>query len=100
MIETTHVYQTTFNAVSAHHAYLEGEGDKSLVYWRKAHIDFFKPYYASLGLAFNESTIVVCEEFKVLYNKVVHKLDRFECALQANKGDNLCLTMYHLGECL
>lgn len=67
VIETTHVYQTTFNAVSEHHAYLEGEGDKSLVYWRKAHIDFFEPYYASLGLAFNESTIVVCEEFKVLY---------------------------------
>lgn len=67
VIETTHVYQTTFNAVSEHHAYLEGEGDKSLAYWRKAHIDFFKPYYASLGLAFNESTIVVCEEFKVLY---------------------------------
>src|SRR5699024_12864821 len=32
VIETTHVYQTTFNAVSEHHAYLEAECDKSLVY--------------------------------------------------------------------
>ncbi|MGW7887722.1 ASCH domain-containing protein [Staphylococcus xylosus] len=67
VIQTTRVYQTPFNEVTEHHAYLEGEGDKSLAYWRKAHIDFFKPYYESLVLTFNESIIVVCEEFKLLY---------------------------------
>lgn len=67
VIQTTRVYQTPFNEVTEHHAYLEGEGDKSLAYWRKAHIDFVKPYYESLGLTFNESIIVVCEEFKLLY---------------------------------
>ncbi|UBV34354.1 ASCH domain-containing protein [Staphylococcus xylosus] len=67
VIQTTRVYQNPFNEVTEHHAYLEGEGDKSLAYWRKAHIDFFKPYYESLGLTFNESIIVVCEEFKLLY---------------------------------
>ncbi|MGW7797123.1 ASCH domain-containing protein [Staphylococcus xylosus] len=67
VIQTTRVYQTPFNEVTEHHAYLEGEGDKSLAYWHKAHIDFFKPYYESLELTFNESIIVVCEEFKLLY---------------------------------
>lgn len=67
VIQTTRVYQTPFNEVTEHHAYIEGEGDKSLAYWRKAHIDFFKPYYESLELTFNESIIVVCEEFKLLY---------------------------------
>ncbi|RIL38633.1 ASCH domain-containing protein, partial [Mammaliicoccus fleurettii] len=67
IIETTLVYQTPFNDVTEHHAYLEGEGDKSLAYWRQAHIEFFESYYAELGIPFDESEIMVCEEFKLLY---------------------------------
>ncbi|MEN1894031.1 ASCH domain-containing protein [Staphylococcus nepalensis] len=67
IIEITHIYQVPFNEVSERHAYLEGEGDKSLNYWKKAHIAFFESYYQSLGLNFDESEIMVCEEFKVLY---------------------------------
>ncbi|MEJ7388459.1 ASCH domain-containing protein, partial [Staphylococcus epidermidis] len=50
-----------------HHAFLEGEGDKSLTYWREAHTAFFKPYYESLEIDFNETSMMVCEEFKLLY---------------------------------
>ncbi|MGO3817969.1 MAG: ASCH domain-containing protein [Staphylococcus equorum] len=67
IIETTRVYQTPFNDVTEHHAYLEGEGDKSLAHWRQAHIEFFESYYAELGIPFDESEIMVCEEFKLLY---------------------------------
>lgn len=67
VIETTRVYQTPFNEVTEHHAFLEGEGDKSLTYWREAHTAFFKPYYESLEIDFNETSMMVCEEFKLLY---------------------------------
>ncbi|HLR19088.1 MAG TPA: ASCH domain-containing protein [Staphylococcus sp.] len=67
IVETTRVYQTPFNQVSEQHAYLEGEGDKSLAYWREVHIEFFEDYYSELGISFDESEIIVCEEFKLLY---------------------------------
>ncbi|WP_436862462.1 ASCH domain-containing protein [Staphylococcus caeli] len=67
VIQTTRVYQVPFNEVTKQHAFLEGEGDKSLAYWREAHVAFFKPYYASLDIEFNETSMMVCEEFKVLY---------------------------------
>ncbi len=37
IIETTAVYECKFSEVSEEFAYLEGEGDKSLKWWQKAH---------------------------------------------------------------
>ena len=42
---------------------MEGEGDKSLDYWRKVHIKFFEE--ESEG-KFNEDMEVLCEEFELL----------------------------------
>ena len=67
IIRTTKVYVTPFEKVGAGHAYKEGEGDRSLVYWRKAHEDFFTAELAEAGLKFDRQMLVVCEEFEKVY---------------------------------
>lgn len=56
-----------FNEVPETFAYLEGEGDRSLAYWRKVHTAFFENESVELGLEFNEDILVVCEKFEVVY---------------------------------
>lgn len=66
--KTTKVYRTLFKDVSARHAYLEGEGDRSLAYWRKVHQDFFTAELAEVKLNFTPELEVVCEEFEVVFS--------------------------------
>ncbi|MGO1923828.1 MAG: ASCH domain-containing protein [Jeotgalicoccus sp.] len=67
IIECTKVYTIIFKDVGEDIAYKEGEGDRSLSYWRQAHIDFFEWLYPEIGLEFNESEEIVVEEFKLIY---------------------------------
>lgn len=54
--------------VSEKHAYLEGEGDRSLQYWRNVHNDFFVNEYQLEGLIFREQDAkMVLEKFHVVY---------------------------------
>lgn len=69
VIQIQRVYVTAFHDVSDEHAYKEGEGDKSLTYWRKVHKKFFTAYLEEAHLKFNDDMKVVCEEFKVVYLK-------------------------------
>ena len=66
--QTTKVYRTLFKDVSARHAYLEGEGDQSLAYWRKVHQAFFTAELAEVKLTFTPDLEVVCEEFEVVFS--------------------------------
>lgn len=68
IIKTTQVEVVPFNEVSAEFAYKEGEGDRSLAYWRAVHEEFFLADFARSGLVFTESSLVVCEEFEVVHN--------------------------------
>lgn len=67
IIKTLKVYITEFNQVSEEHAFKEGEGDRSLSYWRKVHVSFLTDELASVNKTFDENTKVVCEEFEVVY---------------------------------
>ena len=67
IIRTTKVTVIPFNAVSEEHAFKEGEGDRSLEYWREVHESFLSRELASVRLEFNEETKVVCEEFEVVF---------------------------------
>ena len=67
IIKTIKVYVTEFKNVSEEHAFKEGEGDRSLEYWRKVHESFLTNELASVHKEFDESTKVVCEEFEVVY---------------------------------
>ena len=70
IIRTTKVYVTPYREVTAEQAYKEGEGDRSLSYWRKVHEAFFKKEMEEAGLTFTEDMGVVCEEFEVVYGGV------------------------------
>lgn len=69
IIQTTKVYVVPFHEVSELHAYKEGEGDRSLTYWRKVHEKFFTECFVEIGLSFDEHTQIVCEEFEVVYKE-------------------------------
>ena len=56
-----------FSEVTEEDAFIEGEGDRSLAYWRQAHLGFFRDEFAELGLEFSEERHVVFEEFRVEY---------------------------------
>ena len=68
IIKTIKVYVTEFKKVSEEHAFKEGEGDRSLGYWRMVHESFLTNELASLNKFFDENTKVVCEEFEVVYS--------------------------------
>ena len=42
VLRVTDVTVTDLDGVSAGHAFAEGEGDRTLAYWRRAHEDFFR----------------------------------------------------------
>ena len=67
VIETTKVTVLPFREVSADHAYKEGEGDRSLTYWRQVHEELFTKWLADIGLTFSPESKVVLEEFHVVY---------------------------------
>ncbi|MCR6513359.1 ASCH domain-containing protein [Clostridium sp. LY3-2] len=56
-----------FSNVDSEFAYKEGEGDRSLEYWREGHIKFFNMQLEELNMKFSENMLVVCEEFEVVY---------------------------------
>ena len=67
IVEITGVSVEPFNQVSAQHAYKEGEGDKTLTYWRQVHEDFFTDCLGEAGLIFRPESKVVLEEFRKVY---------------------------------
>ena len=71
IIRTTKVYVTPYREVTAKQAWKEGEGDRSLDYWRRVHEAFFRKELEEAGLTFTEDMGVVCEEFEVVYPKEV-----------------------------
>lgn len=65
---TDNVEIKIFNDVSDLHAFREGEGDRSLKYWRKVHEEFFEDEYRNEGSTFNPKTSkMVLETFHVIY---------------------------------
>lgn len=67
VIRTTRVYIVPFDQVTVEQAWREGEGDRSLDYWRRVHEDFFRAELEGAGLEFSPSMPVVCEEFEMVY---------------------------------
>lgn len=67
VIQTHKVTLVPFDQVSPRHAFLEGEGDRSLDYWRKVHEEAFAPDYQAAGLPFDRNGLCVLEEFRVVF---------------------------------
>jgi uncharacterized protein YhfF len=67
LVVTIEVEVVPFDEVSAEHAYLEGEGDRSLATWRQVHERFFTEH-AVHGRGFSRDMPVVLQRFAVLYS--------------------------------
>lgn len=69
IIETIEVEIRPYSQVDESFAYDEGEGDRSLSYWRRAHWEFLSRACASIGREPVENMPLVCERFRVVYPK-------------------------------
>jgi uncharacterized protein YhfF len=69
VVQTVEVEIKPYDEVDAAFAYEEGEGDRSLAYWRDAHRRFFTRTLAVIGREFDETMPLVCERFRVLYRR-------------------------------
>ena len=67
IIETVEVQLLPYNQVPAQFAWEEGEGDRSLEYWRQAHWNYFSPICTALGREASEDMPLVCERFRLVY---------------------------------
>lgn len=67
IIRTKKVTIIPFKDVNEELANIEGEGDKSLGYWQKVHIDFFTRQLKEFNMKFSQNMLVVFEEFEVVY---------------------------------
>ena len=67
LITTTAVEVVPFDEVSTEHADAEGEGDRSLAFWRRVHEDFFSTY-AGHDRGFSPTMPVVCQRFRVIHS--------------------------------
>lgn len=67
VIRTSCVSIRPFQEVDERHAFLEGEGDRSLAYWRAVHERFFRMELIEYDIGFTQDIAVVCEEFEVMY---------------------------------
>lgn len=63
VIRTTRVELRRFGEVDEQFAWEEGEGDRTLAYWRAAHL----AYLASVGLEIDDDTLMVLEWFEQVW---------------------------------
>ena len=66
LLETMQVDVVAFKDVTAEHAHLEGEGDRTLEHWRSVHEEYFTDH-ADHDREFSPSMPVVLERFRVLF---------------------------------
>ena len=69
IIESIEVEIKVFNKVDEKFAYEEGEGDRSLAYWRKVHWDYFSRECSNIGREPTETMPLMCERFRVVFVK-------------------------------
>ncbi len=67
IVETTEVAVRPYDEVDARFAHEEGEGDRSLEYWREAHWRFFSRALPNVGKEPTGDMPLVCERFRVVY---------------------------------
>ena len=67
VIKTTAVELVRFCDAAEEFAFKEGEGDRSLAYWKKVHERFFTEQLKEAGLEFSPEMKVVCEQFELVY---------------------------------
>jgi uncharacterized protein YhfF len=67
IVEINSVEECQYCDVTAEFAFLEGEGDRSLKWWRTAHWDFFEKECEELNIEPCEDMMLLLETFRVVY---------------------------------
>jgi len=67
IIQTKSVSIVRFNEITKSYAELEGEGDKSLEYWRRVHWDYYKRELSEFAILPTHDMHLICEVFDVVY---------------------------------
>ncbi len=66
IVRTTRVEIVKFKDITPEYAKLEGEGNGSLAYWKKAHWDYYTNEMRAFKEYPNEEMKVVCEYFETI----------------------------------
>jgi len=67
IVKVTEIEIKPYNEVTAEVAFIEGEGDKSLEYWRRVHWELFSMECEEIGKQPTEEMLVILEQFKVIW---------------------------------
>ena len=67
IIQTTGIEIVPYDEVAAEFAWDEGEGDRSLEYWRRIHWDYFSRRCTEMGRIPDSKMLVMCERFRLIY---------------------------------
>ena len=67
VIEVERVEIVPFNEITSEFAEIEGEGDKSLEYWKKVHWDYYHRELKGSKFEPQENMLIVCEYFRVVF---------------------------------
>ena len=67
LVETFEITVRAYKDVDADFAYQEGEGDRTLEYWREEHWNYFSRAAEDAGYEVSEDMLLSCDRFRVLY---------------------------------
>ena len=67
ILKDTNVEIKKFSEIEEEFAAKEGEGDQSLEGWKKIHRKEFEAKCEEYGIEFSEDTLILCEEFEVVF---------------------------------
>ena len=67
IIKTTQVDLVRICDVTAEFAEIEGEGDKSLAYWKREHDAYYARQAAREGFVYDDKMIGICEQFEKVW---------------------------------
>ncbi len=70
IIRITDVSTCRYADVSEDFAHAEGEGDRTMAWWRDAHTRFFKAECDELGIEWHEQRLLLLERFEVVYPRL------------------------------
>ena len=67
IIQFTKIEHLKFKDITAEYASIEGEGDKSLDYWKKVHWDYYAEEMKPFDERPSEDMVIVCQHFKTIW---------------------------------
>lgn len=69
IIETTKVTPVKYKDITEEYAAIEGEGDKTLAYWKKVHWAYYTREMQEKGAQPSMDMTIVCEQFKTVWTQ-------------------------------